>query len=69
MAQLLITRCALTRMMESKWIKRPMDVDADAIHKCILLKRQEGAVDTTIDKYLRGWRAFFNFLNIEGYLK
>lgn len=25
-------------------------------------------MDATIDKYLRGWRAFFNFLNTEGYL-
>lgn len=27
----------LTRMMESRGIKRPMDVDADAIHECIFL--------------------------------
>lgn len=58
----------LTRMMESNGIKRPMDVNADAIHECILSKRQEGAVDATISKYLRGWRAFFNFLRTEGYL-
>jgi len=49
-------------------VTRPIDVTHDTIHDIILVKREKGDVDATIDKYLRGWRAFFNYMTVEGYV-
>jgi len=58
----------LQRMTGALGVERPVDITHDHIHDCVLAKREEGAVDATVDKYLRGWRAFFNFMLTEGYV-
>lgn len=58
----------LKRMIAKQGVERPTDVTHDHIHECILAKREEGAVDATVDKYIRGWRAFFNYMATEGFL-
>lgn len=58
----------LKRMMAQQGVERPTDVTHDHVHECILAKREEGAVDATVDKYIRGWRAFFNYMSTEGFL-
>lgn len=58
----------LQRMAADQGVSRPIDITHDTIHSCVLAKREEGAVDATVDKYLRGWRAFFNYMNVEGYV-
>lgn len=58
----------LKRMAADLGVGRPIDVTHDTIHDCTLVKREQGAVDATVDKYLRGWRAFFNYMATEGYV-
>ncbi|MCD9024388.1 tyrosine-type recombinase/integrase [Cohnella silvisoli] len=58
----------LKRMVAVQGVERPIDVTHDTIHDCVLAKREEGVVDATVDKYLRGWRAYFNFMAAEGYV-
>ncbi|MGO4375613.1 tyrosine-type recombinase/integrase, partial [Paenibacillus sp. MCAF20] len=59
----------LTRLLQRQGIARPSDVTHEHIHECILAKRTEGAVDATVNKYIRGWRSFFNYMFTEGYLR
>jgi integrase/recombinase XerD len=47
---------------------RPIDVERDHIESLIEEKQSEGAADSTINMYLRGWRAFFNWLHNEGFI-
>ena len=58
----------LTRLMNGIGVQRPLDVTHEHIHEAIIIKRNEGVKDATIDKYMRGWRAFFNFMETEGFL-
>jgi integrase/recombinase XerD len=58
----------LKRLLDRLEIKRPIDVTHEHINECVLAKRSEGVVDVTVDKYLRGWRAFWNFMHTEGYV-
>ncbi|QNK54537.1 tyrosine-type recombinase/integrase [Paenibacillus sp. PAMC21692] len=49
-------------------IERPIDVTHDHIHSFMLATRESGAKDATVDKYIRGWKAYFNFMATEGYI-
>ncbi|WP_391572193.1 hypothetical protein [Cohnella sp.] len=46
----------LQRMAMDLGVTRPIEVTHDTIHDIILIKREKGDADATIDKYLRGWR-------------
>ncbi|MFF2886711.1 tyrosine-type recombinase/integrase [Paenibacillus sp. NPDC057967] len=50
-------------------VERPIDVTHDHIHDFMLETREAGSTDATVDKYIRGWRAYFNFMTTEGYVK
>lgn len=58
----------LKRMLKKHEITQPIDITTDILNTIILEKRDEGVVDATINKYLRGWRAFFNYMYNEGYI-
>lgn len=58
----------LKRIVTEHEIAELKDITHDHIHEFILSKRREGLVDATVDKYIRSWRAFFNFLALEGYI-
>jgi len=40
----------------------PIDVTHDHIHDFMLETREVGSTDATVDKYIRGWRAYFNLI-------
>jgi Site-specific recombinase XerD len=66
----------LVRLLNEQNITKPLDVRRDHVMTAIELKRKQkikrGKLDTpsdhTINKLLRGWRAFFNFLYDEGFI-
>jgi len=58
----------LRKVSERMNVRRPIDITHEHIHDFMLAKRDEGAADATVDKYLRGWRAFFNYMTTEGFL-
>lgn len=59
----------LKRLLAEQGVTRPVDITQAHIEACIVKKREiEEVKDVTIEKYLRGWRAFFNFLHAEGFI-
>ncbi|MFD2702762.1 tyrosine-type recombinase/integrase [Paenibacillus shunpengii] len=57
----------LTQQLNKLSVFRPVDVKTAHIMDIVVQKR-EGRSDETINKYIRGWKAFFNFLRNNGYL-
>lgn len=58
----------LTKVLAKLEITRPIDVKKAHMSDVIRDKR-EGRSDATVNKYIRGWRAFFNYICGEGYIK
>ncbi|WP_248928994.1 tyrosine-type recombinase/integrase [Paenibacillus hamazuiensis] len=59
----------LKRLMAAQSVIRPIDIEQEHLYTCIERKQEQGNVsDTTINTYLRAWRAFFNYLTDEAFL-
>jgi Site-specific recombinase XerD len=58
----------LRKEMKNLGVERPVDVSHEHIHEIMLATREAGAKDATVDKYIRGWRVFFNYMATEGYV-
>ncbi|MCG7407758.1 tyrosine-type recombinase/integrase [Paenibacillus sp. ACRRX] len=57
----------LVKYLSKMNVHRPVDVDKRHLED-IILEKKKSVKMVTVDKDLRGWKAFFNFLNEEGYL-
>lgn len=66
----------LVRQLSAAGVIRPLDVTRDNVLSAIEAKqsekikrgRAETPADATINKLIRGWRAWFNWLHTEGYI-
>ncbi|MCY9760358.1 tyrosine-type recombinase/integrase [Paenibacillus alvei] len=58
----------IVNFLRSEGVDRPIDVEKRHIEDAIL-KKKEGVKMVTVDKNLRGWKAFFNFLHHEGLIR
>lgn len=58
----------LKKLLTAQGVMRPIDVTHDHIHDAVIAKREEGVKDVTVEKYMRGWRAYFNYMTTEGYI-
>lgn len=59
---------SLTELLDEQGVSRPIDVSSDHIDECILMRQESGISDTTVNTFLRGWRAFFNWMHTEGHI-
>jgi integrase/recombinase XerD len=58
----------LKTLLDEQGVIRPIDITFDNVDECILARQESGVADATVNAYLRGWRAFLNFLHAEGYV-
>ncbi|MNM88226.1 Tyrosine recombinase XerD [compost metagenome] len=67
----------LQRQLSAQDVHRPIDVTKDHILTALETKRNSKIVrgrsdtpaDATMDKLIRGWRAFFNWIHTEGFIE
>lgn len=66
----------LFRILDELKVERPIDVTKSVVQDVLEFKRnqkikrgkKETPSDATMDKYFRGWRAFFNWLHTESFI-
>src|SRR5690625_1490325 len=58
----------LRRLLDIEGVDEPHNVTREHVESCIMAKRDEGVKDVTVERYFRGWRAFFNWLTDGGYI-
>ena len=61
----------LRRLLRQQGVDEPIEpvkVTREIFENCLLAKRDSGVKDVTVEKYFRGWRAFFNWMHEQGYI-